>query len=162
LYLLHTAGTTAKLQVLMINTGNVHLASTNVFVDGVTDLACKSGTNATADATVLSSGTAFTQNSQLAVDHKLVCTGTYTFTQEDVDANVTNKQFFVNASASNEGVARFEPEPLVSPTPEDVTVYQGSTYVVVAASPALDITIDLLGCIKPSVIPEASSSLDIQ
>jgi hypothetical protein len=146
----------------MINTGNVHLSTVNVSVPGVTNLACKSGTNATADATVLASGTAFTQNSQLTVYHKLVCTGTYTFTQADVDANVTNKEFFVNVSASNEGVARFEPEPLVSPTPEDVTVYQGSTYVIVAAAPALDITIDVVGCIKPSIIPSGATSVDIQ
>jgi hypothetical protein len=156
------AGTTAKLQVTMINTGNVHLAGAHVSVAGVADLVCKSATNATADTTALASGTPFTQNSQLAVGDKLVCTGTYTFTQADVDANVTNKQFNITAGASNDGVTRTEPEPLISPTPADVDVYQATTSVIVAASPAVDVTINVTDCVKPGYIPQGETSVIVE
>jgi hypothetical protein len=156
------AGTTAKLQVTMINTGNVHLAGAHVSVADVANLACRSAINATADTAALVSGTVFVQNSQLSVGDKLVCTGTYTFTQADVDANVTNKEFNITAGASNAGVTRIDPEPLVSPTPEDVDVYQATASVIVAASPAVDVTINVTGCIKPGYIPQGLTSVDIQ
>lgn len=156
------AGTTAKLQVVMVNTGNVHLAAAHVSVGGVTDLACKSATSETADSAALAAGTPFTQETQLSAGHKLVCTGTYTFTQADVDADVTSKQFSISAGASNDGVVRSEPEPLVSPTPANVGVYQATASVIVAASPAVDVTIDVLGCVKPRFIPEGETSVFIQ
>lgn len=135
----------------MINTGNVHLKNVNISIAGVTDLACHVGSNATADTAMLSgTGNNFTQNSQLDVGKKLVCEGVYTFTQADLDANITLKEFFVNASASNADVIRFEP-PLASPA---VDIYQPTADIVLAALPALDVTINVMSCIKPALIPQ--------
>jgi hypothetical protein len=144
-----TSGTVVTVEVVYINTGNVHLPNSNVAVNDVADLACKSGLSSAAD--IWTNGATFTPPSQVDVGQKLVCQGTFTFTQTVLDDNTAaTKRFTPTASADNKA----------SPTALAAS-YQQYVDVSIVAAPSHTITLDAANCVTPSIIPVSETSVNV-
>lgn len=142
------------LRVVLENRGNTHLQGTTVSVETVSDLACKSGSLVTAADTVWSSGTAATITPSVQVDAatKLVCEGTFVFTQAWLDANnAPSKVFTVTAAAANSGLA----------LNSSAVFGTASASVSVTAAPALLTEITAGSCSAPPIIPDGDSTVSV-
>lgn len=148
----------ATFRVLVENTGNVHLKGMALSVSNVTDLLCKSGTTGTAGTTLQDDDTVwgltqFTISSpfQLNAGTKLVCQGTFTFTQAVIDDNtLPSNVFTVTATATNTNLTYNASAP--------VATYSDSAVISIAAAPALLTHIKGANCIIPSIIPDGAAS----
>lgn len=146
------AGTVVTMEVEYTNTGNVHLKDATLSVNDITDLACKSGLSAIANSDVYSSGAAVDLMSAVQVDvaTKLVCKGTFDFTQDVLDSNTQSSKLFTpTATASNQDLSLTVTIP---------TGYSANVDVTIVAAPALTISLDPNNCTKPSIIPDSETS----
>lgn len=145
------AGTSVKLQALLVNTGNTILKGVAITVPGIhaAGLTCKSGLTTSTDAVVLSTGSSLTLATEVAPTQKVVCTGDYSFTQADIDADAAAKDFTVSASNTVSAAAEASVFPATYAAAASVT--KGATAKVV-------LSINSTACIIPSTIPDGQTS----
>lgn len=138
-------------EVAYINKGNVHLPNTQISVNNITDLVCMSGSDSDADVFTNGATVSFATAYQVDVGKKLVCQGTFTFTQIVLDDNTAaTKSFTPTASADN------------APTKTAVAAnYQAQADVSIVAAPSHSITLDAANCVKPSIIPDGQTNVDV-
>jgi hypothetical protein len=156
LLVLH-ADTAVTLQVLLQNTGNMILQGVDVLVPStpaVTAWACKKGSTGTPDETVLSSGTAFTPPSTVEPGYKLVCSGTFTFTQAVLDVDRDKVEFTPTVVTTNDPatVATID-------SGSGTEAYGPKTTISVTAAPVMLLTVNSAGCTIPSIIPAGATSM---
>lgn len=145
------AGTNVTVEVQFVNTGNVHLRVDDVVVNDISNLVCKPTTHAdTTDFTSLGS-TAVNFNSNVQVDFgtKLVCQGTFTFSQGVLDANTADRKTFTPTATLTNA------DPLAEKNSVPPSSYSATVDVSITSIPALRITIDVVNCTKPSIIPHS-------
>jgi hypothetical protein len=148
----HTpAGTTIQLQAQVVNTGNTDLHGVQLSEPNVSSWVCKSGSSSTTDSTVSTSGTAFTAPGSIPHGHKLVCLGTYTFTQEELDIDQSSKVFTPAVATTT------TPAVVVETTGFD-TGYAVSTTVSISSVAALLVSVNAAACTVDSIIPPGEQS----
>lgn len=145
------AGTTVTVEVEFVNTGNVHLQVGSVAVNDITNLQCKPTTKAdtTAFTSLVSNAVNFASTVQVDFGTKLVCQGTFTFTQEVLDANTADTKAFTPTATVTNTVPAAE-QSSVPPSS-----YSATVDVSITSIPALRITMDVVNCAKPSIIPHS-------
>jgi hypothetical protein len=140
--------------VVLENTGNTHLQGTTLSVATVSNLACNSGSLSTAANDVWASGNPVSIASPVQVDAatKLVCEGSFAFTQAWLDASdAASKMFTVTAAASNTGLA----------LNSSGVFGTDSASVSVTASPALLTEIVANSCQAPPTIPLGDPNVNV-
>jgi hypothetical protein len=144
------AGTSVKLQAQLVNTGNTILKGVVVTVPGIdpADLTCKAGLTSATDADVLSSGSGLTLATEVTPLQKVVCTGVYSFSQADIDANEAAKAFTVSAADAFSATAE-------ASAPGDYTT---SASVNKGATAKVVLSIDTAACVIASIIPDGQTS----
>jgi hypothetical protein len=149
-------GDITTLQVVLENTGNTHLQGTTLSVATVSNLACKSGAlNAVADdiyTTAAGTAVAIATPVQVNAATKLVCEGSFQFTQTWLDDNTAaSKIFTVTAAATNTGLAHNA----------SGVFGTDSASVSVTAAPALLTEITAAGCQAPPIIPDGDTTVNV-
>jgi hypothetical protein len=146
---------TTTLRVVLENTGNTHLQGTTLPVATVTNLVCKSGAlSALANDIYTTSVPTVDITSPVRVDAatKLVCEGSFQFTQAWLDSNAAaSKVFTVTAAASNANLAHNA----------SGVFGTDSASVSVTAAPAQRTQITAAGCQGPPIIPDGQSSVNV-
>jgi hypothetical protein len=144
------AGTSIKLQALLVNTGNTILKGVAMTVPGIAaaDLTCKAGLTSDTDAAVLSTGSSLTLATEVTPIQKVVCTGVYSFLQADIDANEAAKVFTVSADNTVSATAEASVPATYTAT---ASVTKGATAKVV-------LSINSAACVIPTIIPDGQTS----
>jgi hypothetical protein len=142
------ADTAINAQVQLINVGKTILKDVVLSVPAVTDLACSTGPTATADDEVLTAGTAVTAALDINPHSKVVCSGSFTFTQMELDKNQAAKGFTPVLQTSATGFT-----PLAA-----ASGYADSISIPVSSSPALQLTVTAVDCVTPSILPSNANS----
>lgn len=142
------AGTTVQMQVQVVNTGNTILQDIQVSEANISNLVCKSGASIAADTAV---STAFTAGDPIPHGHKLVCLGTYTFTQEELDLDQNSKAFTPAVASTTTPAVQRE-------TSGYDAGYAASATVSISAVPALVVSVNATACSLPSIIPPNTQS----
>jgi hypothetical protein len=136
------------MQVQVVNTGNTILQGIQVSEANITSLVCKSGASTALDTAV---STAFTASDPVPHGHKLVCLGTYTFTQEELDLDQNSKAFTPALTSTTTPAVQRE-------TSGYDTGYGASATVAISAVPALVVSVNATACSIPSIIPADAQS----
>lgn len=145
------ADTAVKLQVQLLNLGNTILKGVVVALPEVSGLTCKTGTTATPDADVLTSGTAVSAAIDVSPKNKVVCEGTYTFLQAELDVDQTAKAFTPTLTTTSTGTSMDN-----AALPADS--YTASASIPLGAAASLVLTVDAANCVKPTIIPAGQTS----
>jgi hypothetical protein len=143
--LLLCADTPVKLQVRLENLGNTILVGAYVNVAEVSDLGCKMGNTSTDDAVVLSGGDAATTATAIPPKNKVVCTGTFTFNQTEIDVNQASKSFEPVLHTTSAGVTQT--------TTGYADSYTASQSIPISSAPSMVVAVNATACVIPSILP---------
>lgn len=144
------AGTPVNLQVLSVNLGNTFLENTEVSVPEVTDLSCMEADGTTADADVTAVGTALIGPSSIPPKTKLLCVGSFIFSQTELDKNQPSKSFTPAVNTSTSAAAMDNAALGGSYTP--------ALLVSIGAQSSLVIAVNATACSIPSILPSDANS----
>lgn len=143
--------TTVKLQVQLVNTGNRILRGVQLPVSpALTGVLCKTDLETVADAAL---GADFTLGSGLSPGHKVVCTGTYTFTQAVLDATAANSLAFTPSLTITPALNPAETRDDSGRTVD----YLDTASIAIASAPALVVSVDTAACSIPTIIPAGAT-----
>jgi hypothetical protein len=144
-FLLLHAGTPVNLQLRLENLGNTILKGVVLDIPQVTGLACFMGAAGTADADILSSGTSVAAAVDVLPKTNIVCTGSFTFDQIELDIGQALKSFTPTLTTTSTGV-----DPNV--TTGYTESYTTTVTVPISSVPTMTLAVDAAACVKPAII----------
>jgi hypothetical protein len=150
LFLLLHADTPVNLQVRLENLGNTILKGVVLAIPQVANLTCRMGAAGTADADILSTGTSVAAAVDVAPKTNIVCTGSFTFDQAELDIDRASRSFAPALTTTSTGVEQV--------TTGYVDGYATLVTVPIRSVPTLTVSVDATACVKPAIIPADATS----
>lgn len=136
-----------KVQVQLVNLGNTLLEGVSVTVPDVSDFACKAGASSVADADLTAAYDATA--AVVAPAHKVVCVGSFTFDQAELDKDQSSKAFTPALTTTTTSTTAV--------TNSFVDSYGTTASISIGSVPAVVVSVDASACVIPSIIPSGAS-----
>lgn len=143
------ADTPVKFQVRLENLGNTILRGAYVAVAEVTDLACKMGDATAIDDTILAGNTDATTATDVPPKMHVVCIGSFTFNQTELDVDQASKSFTPVLHTTSTGVTQ---------TSTGFTPYATSASTPISSAPSMVVWVNATACVIPSILPPDANS----